>query len=92
MLEKFVYHALTKGVQHKLMFLSGYSPYLTNVFENSEKILREKLLLVFTERNAPSPPICELLAIPSRNGGVSIMTPVIRRNNLTSAKKSDCLD
>ena len=89
MLEKFVYHALTKGVQHKLMFPS---PYLTNVFENSEKILREKLLLVFTERNAPSPPICELLAIPSRNGGVSIMTPVIRRNNLTSAKKSGCLD
>ena len=82
-----VYHALTKGVQHKLTFLSRTTPNLTDVFENSETIIREKLIPNMTGQNPPSSPIRELLALPLRNGGLNIMTPDDRTNDLTWSKE-----
>ena len=71
-----VYHALTKGVQHKLTFLSRTTPNLTDVFENSETIIREKLIPNMTGQNPPSSPMRELLALPLRNGGLNILLTI----------------
>ena len=77
-----VYHALTKGVQHKLTFLSRTAPNLTDVFENSETNICEKLIPNMTGHNPPSTPVRELLALPLRNGELNIMTPDDRKNDL----------
>ena len=78
-----VYHALTKGVEHTLTSLSRTTPNLTDVFENSEPIIREKLIPNMTRQNPPSSPMRELLALPLRNGGLNIMTPDNRTNDIT---------
>ena len=82
-----VYHALTKEVQHKLTFLSRTTPKLTDVFEKSETIIREKLIPNMTGKNPPSSPMRELLALPLRKGGSNIMTPDNRTNDLIWSKE-----
>ena len=65
-------HALTKGVQHYLTIMSRTASNLTYVFENSESIIREKLLPNMAGQIPPSSPMRELLALPLRNGGLNI--------------------
>ena len=82
-----VNHTLAKGVQHKLTFLSRTTPNLTDVFENSETIICEKLIPNMTGQNPTSSPMRKLLALPLRNGGLNIMTPDDRTNDLTWSKE-----
>ena len=58
-----------------------------DVFENSETIIREKLIPNLTGQNPPSSPMRELLALPLRNGGLNIMTPDDRTNDPTWSKE-----
>ena len=77
-----VYHALTKGVQHKLTFLSRTTPDIDELLEDSEKIISEKIIPNITGQDRPTEPERKLFSLPLRNGGLNIMVPQDRKNDL----------
>ena len=60
-----VYHAFTKGAQHKLTFLSRTTPEMENTPQNTEFLSTTKLISKITGRGQPS--VTEVLLSPYRS-------------------------
>ena len=81
-----VYHAFTKGVHHKLTFLSRTTPNMENTLQNTESLLTTKLIPNVTGRGQPSVTERRLFALPLSKGGLNIFSPEDRRNDLQWSK------
>ena len=81
-----VYHAFTKGVQHKLTFLSRTTPDMENTLQNTESLLTTKLIFNITGRVQLSIAERSLFSLPLSKGGLNILSPEDRRNDLQWSK------
>ena len=81
-----VYHAFTKGVQYKLTFLSRTTPDMKNTLQNTESLLTTKLIPDITGRGQLSIAERSLFSLLLSKGGLNILSPDDRRNDLQWSK------
>ena len=78
--------AITKGVQHKVNFLLRTTPDQEKTLQNTETLFTTKLIPNIIGRGPPSVTERSLFSLPLSKGGLKILSPEDRRNNLQWSK------
>ena len=66
---------LTKGVKHKMNFVTRTTPSSSVLLETSEAIIRESIIPALTSRGEPLPIERENFSLPLKSGGLGIDCP-----------------
>ena len=69
------YSAFTHGVSHLWEFLCRTTPNIAHLLEPLEQIICAKFIPALTGRDSPSPIERRLLSLPTRLGGLNIISP-----------------
>ena len=70
------YAALTHGLASKWTYLSRTVPDISHLFQPLEEAIRQRFLVHLTGQNHLSDAVRDLMALPSRLGGLGITNPV----------------
>ena len=65
----------THGMTNKWSYLTRTTPYIDNLLQPLEVIVRTKLSPAFTGRPPPNDTERDLLALPTRPGGIALVNP-----------------
>ena len=81
-----VYAALTHGLTSRWTFLMRKTPDIGHLFQPLEDIIRRKLIPSITGQSPPNDLVRDLLALPSRLGGIALANPIV----ISAAEFSSC--
>ena len=81
------YACLTKGVEHKVNFITRTTPFSSALLETSEAIIRESIIPALTSRGEPLPIVREVFSLPLKSGGLAIDCPENHHDDYELSKK-----
>ena len=79
---------LTKGVKHKVNFITRTTPSSSTLLETSEAIIRESIIPALTSRDKPLPIEREIFSLPLKSEGLGIDCPENHHDDNKLSKKS----
>ena len=87
------YHCFAKGLQNKLTFLSRTTPAILENLQETEKLIKNKLIPALTGKQEVSEDDRLLFSLPVRDGGLNISLPEDRQQEINwSREMSSCLE
>ena len=78
---------LTKGVKHKMNFITRTTPSSSALWELFEAIIRESIIPVLTSGAGPLPIEKEIFSLPFKSGGLGIDCPENHHEDYNLSKK-----